>query len=353
MQQPKKPYYWTERQAKNNFMLGVLMPDLSDFRTAAYCLALQAKFMASTGQLKPALQNVFDMCKMGLHLSGPRILIEQLVGIAVAGLSVQTGFQVLDNTKPSPDLLKNCQLQLEGLAARQALVIDFTTEKFYLYDCIQRLFTDDGKGDGHVYGARPLEDKSYLEQIVGMEMTSQQRRQWHKLKRRQTTGLVDEVFAYFTWVAHKTPAQLHSTGEDPWKVVEEMTKENPLVRMLMPAVGRVMEISFRSKAQTGALITTIAILRYKAGEGQFPEDLDRLVTTGYLSQLPMDPFSGNQLVYKRVDSDFMLYSFAHDFDDDGGVPSKWGEGEQGGDQVFWPVEPLKNSTDKKQNKQRH
>ena len=24
-------------------------------------------------------------------------------------------------------------------------------------------------------------------------------------------------------------------------------------------------------------------------------------------------------------------------DDDGGMSSKWGEGEQGGDQVFWPV----------------
>jgi len=34
----------------------------------------------------------------------------------------------------------------------------------------------------------------------------------------------------------------------------------------------------------------------------------------------------------------LLYSLGADFDDDGGKPSKWGEGEKGGDQVFWPLE---------------
>jgi hypothetical protein len=43
------------------------------------------------------------------------------------------------------------------------------------------------------------------------------------------------------------------------------------------------------------------------------------------------------LAYKQIGDDFILYSFGADFDDDGGTPSKWGEGEKGGDQVFWPV----------------
>jgi hypothetical protein len=33
-----------------------------------------------------------------------------------------------------------------------------------------------------------------------------------------------------------------------------------------------------------------------------------------------------------------LYSYGEDFDDDGGKHSKWGVGDEGGDQVFWPVE---------------
>ena len=42
-------------------------------------------------------------------------------------------------------------------------------------------------------------------------------------------------------------------------------------------------------------------------------------------------------MYKRTDESFVLYSFGSDFDDDGGKPSKWGHGDEGGDQVFWPV----------------
>jgi hypothetical protein len=44
------------------------------------------------------------------------------------------------------------------------------------------------------------------------------------------------------------------------------------------------------------------------------------------------------LIYRCIGDDFTLYSLGADFKDDGGTPSKWGEGEQGGDQVFWPVE---------------
>jgi len=43
-------------------------------------------------------------------------------------------------------------------------------------------------------------------------------------------------------------------------------------------------------------------------------------------------------IFRRSDDDFILYSFGADFDDDGGTPSKWGYGEKGGDQVFWPVQ---------------
>jgi hypothetical protein len=44
------------------------------------------------------------------------------------------------------------------------------------------------------------------------------------------------------------------------------------------------------------------------------------------------------VIYKSTEKSFILYSLGADYDDDGGTPSKWGEDEKGGDQVFWPVE---------------
>jgi len=54
--------------------------------------------------------------------------------------------------------------------------------------------------------------------------------------------------------------------------------------------------------------------------------------------LPIDPFSNKPFVYKQTRDNFTLYSFGADFDDDGGLHSKWGIGDEGGDQVFWPLE---------------
>jgi len=59
---------------------------------------------------------------------------------------------------------------------------------------------------------------------------------------------------------------------------------------------------------------------------------------GYIGEVPIDPFSGKPLAYKRVSESFILYSWGQDLDDDGGTRSVWGRSPQGGDQVFWPVE---------------
>jgi hypothetical protein len=68
------------------------------------------------------------------------------------------------------------------------------------------------------------------------------------------------------------------------------------------------------------------------------------VTSGYLNELPMDPFSDKPLAYKRTDGDFILYSFSHNLTDDGGQIGKNSRGEprrlwaDNGDSVFWPIQ---------------
>jgi hypothetical protein len=52
----------------------------------------------------------------------------------------------------------------------------------------------------------------------------------------------------------------------------------------------------------------------------------------------MDPFSSGPLVYKLTDNNFILYSLAADFNDDGGKHDPKWAGEGDGDYVFWPVQ---------------
>ncbi len=334
----QKPYYWLEH--KGSSMWDVIIPSLAQARSLAYAICSRAKLNAVQGDFRVAFSDLLVCYRFGKHFTGPKTLVDQLVGIGIRELTLQSGFQILDKVKPTPDLLKDFQLQLESFSDRQSYVIDFTAEKLLVYDNIQRIFTDDGKGDGYIPKVTAdvmNEPPPYLRLLSHGDITGKQKSGWEKLQRRKTTELADEIYEYFSGVVHKTPWQLYNDGKAIEKVIEEMTKDNPFLRMFMPAVGRVMEISFRGKIRTEALITTLALLRYEAEKDQLPENLDQLVATGYLKKLPVDPFSGRILIYKRIDDDFTLYSFGADFDDDGGVRSKWGEGEQGGDQVFWPV----------------
>jgi hypothetical protein len=111
----------------------------------------------------------------------------------------------------------------------------------------------------------------------------------------------------------------------------------------MPAIGRISQITYRSKLETEALITMIGLFRYKQDKGQYPDDLDELVESGYLKNLPMDYFSDKPLVYKKTDDDFILYSYGRNYVDNGGKPAyddngkyqMWSDEEA--DAIFWPV----------------
>jgi hypothetical protein len=340
----QKPHYWIQRDAENNFLLTMEMPDLRKFRTATYLLSFEAKLVAVQDQTRASLQNICAMYEMGAHLKGPKTLVEQLTGIAIRDLAAHDAFQVIDRANVSSDLLQDFQNRFKVLAANQTYTIFFTTEKFIVYDMIQRMFTDDGEGGGHIPEFSPYQMKNLSDdqehQVAELfyQLTEQQRHDWKMMDRLQTTQLTKNVFEYLDNVANKTPGQFNKEGTALIKILEGMTAANPLLNILTSALDRPIELSFRSKAHVDALITTIAILRYKADKIQLLDSLEQLISSGYLKELPMDPYSDGPLVYKRVDGNFTLYSLGADFDDDGGTPSKWGEGQEGGDQVFWPVE---------------
>jgi len=71
---------------------------------------------------------------------------------------------------------------------------------------------------------------------------------------------------------------------------------------------------------------------------QYPNSLAQLVKAGHVEHVPQDGYSNGLLIYRWIDDNFLLYSCGADVDDDGGVPTKWGEGKGGGDQGFWPVQ---------------
>lgn len=88
-----------------------------------------------------------------------------------------------------------------------------------------------------------------------------------------------------------------------------------------------------TRARTALTQILLAAQRYKASHGQYPETMAQVRSVG-ISDIPMDPFSGKDFVYKRTTKGFTVYSFGEDFNDDGGRPVDKRQSYQGGDIVL-------------------
>jgi len=224
-------------------------------------------------------------------------------------------------------------------------VVDIEGERLVFLDIVQHTFTDGGPGGGHLIPRRLLYlnevadasldfDGLILGTAIGMVHA----------QRDDTITKFGEVFDQMSEIEYLIPYERYKRGVDTDQVVLALPKYRySLIQFFLPALGRVCEYSFRVRTMHEAMVTVLALKRWRLEKGQFPMSLSELVMGDYLTQVPLDPYSDKALVYKKTGDDFTLYSLGQNFTDDGGrliregdEIEKWGT-EDEGDAVFWPV----------------
>jgi len=286
----RKPYCWFKHTGET--LQKVEMPQLYTRRQLALALQARAKLQAEDGNITNALNDIVTLYTFGAHIAdGPKFLVEKLVGIAIKTLPIRTAFNILDKKMVDASLMKSLEDRFKQLVTDYNEPFDIRSEKLSLQEQVET-------------------DPKY----------------------RFFKPYLNSTLEYYDTIAAKNTWQLHN------EKTQSITEDNPLIETAGSGIPSVIEIEHRTRADEQALIITLAVLRHNADSGGYPATLPHLVSAGYLKELPIDPFSNKPLVYKRTRDSFTLYSFGADFDDDGGLHSKWGSGEQGGDQVFWPLE---------------
>ena len=378
----EKPYYWRKYESKSGDMLSVLVPSLSAYRRIARLIVWRAKIRAYQGQVKDAFDDILMCYRLGMHRKVPTTLIEQLVGFSIEAIAVDTALTVFDKVDVDRETLDGFQRSFEKLVEKNNFKMQLDGEMLSLYDEIQRSFTG-GLGDGHIIPKHIGELFPKVQIITTLPSSgasvspqTKQKPGWlskfisnvrHEICERggfiyeggrfvkksgymlflhpdkqETYQAAQELYDYWENLTVKSPGQIRKEQIDTEKETEQIIKGNILLEMLEPALGRMSEITHEIKAETHALLSILALMRYKNDKGLYPEKLQELTTTGYLKELPMDPFSDKPLVYKKTDDNFILYSFGPNFTDDDGVSAKDSKGRvrpwrDNGDTVFWPV----------------
>jgi hypothetical protein len=352
-QASEKPHCWWKREAEDNVVMIMLLPELNDMKKLARLLSWRAKLQAFNGDTEQAFDDLLACYRAGRHLKGPRRLIEQMVGIGTQAVSMNNILVILNNQKIDNQLLKNLQIQLEKLMAEDTYTVNYEVERFLALDFIQRCYTNNGRGSGHMIPGGVQKFKFEIddsEQTVGDYFGVSLMISIISANRGEINREFEKIYSIGEDWATKTPWQLHKErvdwgmGSMDWSFSGYKQFRYWPVSLLMPAFGAFNRVAYRNKIQVEAVITTIAIIRFKQITGNYPENLDDLVVAGYLKHLPMDPYSDQPLLYKKTAGNFTLYSVGPNFKDDGGQvyrdekgkPQLWHD--EFGDAVFWPVQ---------------
>ena len=337
-----KPHFWLDYECDQdvpkggtiaNTTVANVMPFLSEYRKMARRLAAAIMWRTHEGDVPGAFDDSVLLLRLGRNLEGKGMLIEQLVGVAVEHLGWQAVTTVVARVDVPPNMLLRLQRTLEEISANGTLPITVSGEKVFWYDYVQRTFTDDGKGGGRML---PL----------GAPLVMSRSQDWIRgfvagyPDRSEALAIIEGYFKQGEDNAARTPWELHQQEPQSHQKDKHFLR-SMMLEILVPAHARTGQMAWRLRARRSAVVTILALKRWQLAKGEYPESLDELVAEKYLAALPQDPYSDAELKYERRGDDFVLYSLGADFDDDGGQDNQWGEGEGGGDRVFWPVESKK------------
>jgi hypothetical protein len=96
----------------------------------------------------------------------------------------------------------------------------------------------------------------------------------------------------------------------------------------MRGVGLDLRFEFWRLAHLRVTQTGLAVERYRLAEGRLPGFLKDLVPT-YMQAVPLDPYDGRSLKYRKLKTGYVVYSIGYDMTDEGGAERGRGRDAQG------------------------
>jgi len=317
-------------------MITVLIPQLGMTRKMAKMLASDVYLAMEENDPDRVLTDIRSMFGIAEHSHECPILIADLVSIAIANLAF---IRVEEVIREQPDLLRDEQLRTlaHELAAltnggdESPLAVRINMERFAMYDILQRVFTDDGNGNGHL---SPQGMKAYSSLVGGFDSAGEPATwEWADLTipaagivtanrqelKTEYDRLMDMTIAEAALPLWKRPEY---TVEDEIEKLQTSLRWKTkyfLVGILMPALSRVSVTQEKTIMRRDAMMTAVALELYRREHnGKYPAGLEALVPE-YLPTIPLDQFNGKPMGYVVLeDGNVILYGVGVDLDDDGG-----------------------------------
>jgi hypothetical protein len=303
-----------------------LLPHLAKLKRAVSLLTSEAVLDAADGKTEDATQAMVAAGHAADSVADEPVLISQLLRMACWGIIESRLERVLSLTTLQDGQLALLQKMFSDAKRPQALVCGLVGEQ--------------ANGVAFFY-----ERKQQKELFPAPSSRSAAR--WQQLQTPVFIGLLkmtglfqkDKAF-YFDALATNI-----ATAELPFP---DRVKQSQVTASMLPPGNRFYIISriilpallkaFTRDADAVARLRTaqsvLAVERFRLTHGHdLPATLGELVPS-YLAFVPMDPYDGKPLHFKKWDSRYVIYSIGSDGNDDGGVESNAKNSSTGRDLTF-------------------
>lgn len=307
-----------------------LIRSFAMFREVARMCASLARAHGQAGDMDQAATCLIAGLRVARHLTEGRSVMTHLVASAMYQMLGQAGDDVLQAGDIPPPAAQQLAAQLRDGGLAEGMRLGLMGERARNLTEFEHCARDPRYGYQFAVAMARLTDMpTWAAGIAGLNPAYWRRQEWVLLCR--TERLLSAV---------QSPAEAIAIGRrhdqigllPPGQAVPRSWN----CADFMGVYGFAVSHLHMRRAELDLLATALALRAYHSTHGDYPASLR---ATGW--ELPTDPFSGRDFVYRRSGAGFILYSVGANGQDDGGTPPRsFGQWLDEGDLV-WP-DPLRH-----------
>ena len=331
----------------------MLLPQFASLRDAAKIIAIDMMMAVEKADGERATRDAEAIIALSIHVQEGRILIGDLVGMSIRSIVVN---RILMALEWKPNTFTDSQLKRLQNALRSVPPAlerpDFTSERLMFEDIVQRVYTDDGHGDGRF--APQWKQLRLISVLESVSAGNHGKKQGATTQFTLLASWLSQPFAFYAIAGRKEAldhydASIKRLAGQPndslndavtalaiaeEEFVESMTAHGArffLEGILMPALGKVV-FSFQiDRANRDACVISIAAELYHRANGKWPASATDLAPLCN-GNAPRDSWNGKSILMETDANGFRMWSVGRDGVDDRGNLKK---STQAKDSVDW------------------
>jgi hypothetical protein len=309
---------------------------LASLKRSAQWLSASVLYNLHQGNTKDACAGAREMIAVIQGETEERLLISQLVRIAISTIGANVTWEILQKPDVADDDLAQLQQDWQSLDFVKSFEQSLIFERAQDLQEFAQTRTSTEKFNNfwrYFYATDAL--KPDISQFEIPKRRSLFLRKWDELRWRWFWSYRDELYglqslqvvidAILITKTNNFQAAQSFTGTNLTSLNVKRNSVNAMNGLRDAFSGNAFNAALRKttriKTAQTIIVSAIALKRYQLKHGNYPADLNSLVPE-FISAVPLDPVDGKPLRYKlNSDGTFLLYSVGENGVDDGGNPS--------------------------------